>query len=164
MKILLALTPLAIILGIGCNQNQDSFRVSSGSVEVPPPDPRAKKMWKANLPEAKARAAKNGKLVFVDFTGSTWCPPCISLHEHVLTQKEFLDYAEQNFELVALDFPRDTSKASKPLIETALKYKVEGFPTIIVMEANGKELHRLVGFKNKNAKAYTADLKKALGR
>jgi len=82
----------------------------------------------------------------------------------VLTQTEFLDYAEQNFELVALDFPRDPSKAPKTLNEIALKYKVEGFPTIIIMEANGKELHRLVGFKNKNSKAYTADLKKALGR
>ena len=164
MKILLALAPLTMIVSIGCTQNQDSFRVSSESVEVPPPDPRAKKMWKANLPEAKTRAAKNGKFVFVDFTGSSWCPPCIALHEHVLTQKEFLDYAEQNFELVALDFPRDTSKAPKTLNEAALKYKVEGFPTIIVMEANGRELHRLVGFNYKNAKAYTADLKKALGR
>ncbi len=164
MKILLALALLTMIVSIGCTQNQDSFRVSSESVEVPPPDPRAKKMWKANLPEAKTRAAKNGKLVFVDFTGSSWCPPCIALHEHVLTQKEFLDYAEQNFELVALDFPRDTSKAPKTLNEAALKYKVEGFPTIIVMEANGRELHRLVGFNYKNAKAYTADLKKALGR
>jgi thiol-disulfide isomerase/thioredoxin len=164
MKILHALAPLSMIVSISCNQNQDYFRAGSGSGETPLPDPRAKKMWTANLPEAKTRAIKNGKLVFVEFTGSAWCPPCIALHEYVLTQTEFLDYAEQNFELVALDFPRDPSKAPKTLNEIALKYKVEGFPTIIIMEANGKELHRLVGFKNKNSKAYTADLKKALGR
>jgi len=64
-----------------------------------------------------------------------------ALHEHVLTQKEFLDYAEQNFELMTLDFPRDTSRAPKPLSEAALKYKIEGFSAIIVMKTNGKELH-----------------------
>jgi len=31
MKILLALAPLTMILGISCNHNQDYFRVSSGS-------------------------------------------------------------------------------------------------------------------------------------
>lgn len=164
MKILLSLIATTLLLATGCNQNQDDFRVSGASGETPSPDPRAETMWGSNLSEAKNRAAKNGKLVFVDFTGSTWCPPCIALHEHVLTQKEFLDYAGQNLELVALDFPRDTSEASEGLTELALQYQVKGFPTVIVMDAKGKELHRLVGFENKNAKAYTANLKKVLAR
>ena len=153
---------LTIMLGLtACGPQQSVYQ---NAAEAPPPDPRAKQLWGDNLDEAKAQAAKNNKLVFVDFTGSDWCPPCIALHEHVLTQPEFLDFAEQYLELVALDFPRDNEQVDPANARLALEYQVEGFPTVIVMDPQGKTLHRLNGFSNKNAKAYTADLKEALGK
>lgn len=158
----LPLICLTAMLGlIACGPQQNAYQ---NAAEVPSPDPRAKQLWGDNLEIAKAQAAKNNKLVFVDFTGSTWCPPCIALHEHVLTQPEFLDFAEQHLELVALDFPRDNEQVDPANARLALEYQVKGFPTVIVMDPQGKTLHRLKGFSNKNAKAYTADLKKALGK
>ncbi len=167
MKTLLTLIALTIITGTGCNQNQDSFRVNSGSGEAPAPDPRAEAMWGHNIIIAQSRAKENGKLVLLDFTGSDWCPPCMALHDFVLTQAEFLNYAEKNLELVELDFPKNKSidaKLAESNARLAEKYNIDGFPTIIVLNAAGKIVHRDVGYSGKNAKAYTANLQKALGR
>lgn len=161
MKFRTAIPLIATLATLACGPQQGAYQPTA---KAPPPDPRAQQMWGTDLTAAKTRAAQNNKLVLVDFTGSDWCPPCIALHEHVLTQPEFLDYAEQHLELVALDFPRDETKINPAHAQLALEYQVNGFPTIIVMDPQGKPIHRLKGFDNKNAKAFTADLKKALGQ
>ena len=167
MKTLLTLATLTIIVGTGCNQNQDAFRVDSEGSEAPTPDPRAEKLWGHDLTKAQTHAKGAGKLVLLDFTGSDWCPPCMALHDFVLTQTEFLDFAENHLELVELDFPKSKS-IDKELAERnaklAEKYNVDGFPTIIVLDTAGKMVHRDVGYSGKNAKAYTVALAKALGR
>ena len=133
----------------------------------PPPDPRFKQLWGDNLETAKAQAAKNNKLVFVNFTGSDWCPPCMALRDNVLTQKAFLDFAERNLELVFIDFPKNKPLDEKvELANRALaeQYNIKIFPTVLVLDADGTVVHRGEELENKNAKAYTADLKKALNK
>ena len=133
----------------------------------PPPDPRFKQLWGDNLETAKAQAAKNNKLVFVNFTGSDWCPPCKALHSRVLTQKAFLDFAEKNLELVVIDFPKNKPLDEKvELANRALaeQYNIKIFPTVLVLDVDGTVVHREEELDNKNAKAYTADLKKALNK
>ena len=127
----------------------------------------AEEGWLVDFEKAKAQAAKEGKAILMEFTGSDWCPPCMALHVYVLTQPEFLDYAEKNLELVEIDFPEN--KPIKKTVELANKslaekYKVQSFPTIIVMDAVGKILHRDEGYGRKNARTFTADLKTVLGR
>ena len=167
MKIGLTLALLTTIIVTGCDQNQGAFHADGESSKSSPPDPRAETMWGHNLTKAQTRAKAADKLVLIDFTGSDWCPPCMGLHDNVFTQKEFLDYAEKKLELVVIDFPKN-----KPLDETRERanqvlsrtYKVTGFPTVIVLDGSGKELHRSVGYGRQNAKTYTAKLQKALGR
>ena len=164
MKNIIAFTLIGLLLGIGCNYEPGTHY---GSAQKLKPDPRVEKMWVSDLAAAQARAKTSGKLVFIDFTGSDWCPPCMALYDNVLTQSEFLDYADKNLELVEIDFPRN-----KPINKTveltnrnlAEKYNVQSFPTLIVMDAAGKILHRDEGYGSQNAKAFTADLKAALGR
>ena len=133
----------------------------------PPPDPRFKQLWGDNLETAKAQAAKNNKLVFVNFTGSDWCPPCMALRDNVLTQKAFLDFAERNLELVFIDFPKNKPLDEKvELANRALaeQYNIKIFPTVLVLDVDGTVVHREEELDNKNARAYTADLKKALNK
>ena len=162
---LLPLICLTAMLGlIACGPQQNAYQ---NAAEVPSPDPRAKKLWGDNLEIAKAQAAKNNKLVFVDFTGSDWCPPCMALHDHVLTQKEFLDFAEKNLELVVIDFPKNKPLDEKvELANRALaeQYEIESFPTVLVLDGDGAVLHREEGFGNKNAQTHTTDLKQALNK
>src|SRR6266436_3849413 len=101
--------------------------------------------WSTDLPKALQQAKAEKKLVLMDFTGSDWCPPCKALHKNVLSSEAFADYAKKNLVLVDVDFPRqktlteELKKANEKLSE---RFKVEGFPTIVVLSEDGKELKK----------------------
>ncbi len=121
----------------------------------------AEGQWLTDLAKAQAKAKAEKKLVLLDFTGSDWCPPCKALHKNVLTAKEFIDFAGKHLVLVELDFPNskpqseELKKANKALSE---KFKIEGFPTVIVLDGEGKELSRETGYGGTPAKDYIAKL------
>ena len=103
-------------------------------------------LWLTDLPKAQAKAKAEKKLVLLDFTGSDWCGWCIKLKKEVFTKPEFVDYSKENLVLVEVDFPRNKKlsppqqKANDALAE---KYKVEGFPTLIVLNSEGKKIGEL---------------------
>jgi protein disulfide-isomerase len=107
------------------------------------------KTYAAALQEAKA----SNKLVFADFTGSDWCGYCMKLKTEVLDGDEFKKLAKDKLVLLEVDFPNakpqsdDVKKQNKQLAE---KFKIEGFPTVIIMDAGGKELGRIVGYDGKD--------------
>src|SRR6266853_5825857 len=106
--------------------------------------------WLTDVPKAVQQAKEENKLVMLDFTGSDWCGWCIKLNKDVFATQEFADYAKKNLVLVEVDFPRhkelaaDQKKANQALQE---KYKIEGYPTIIVLNPEGKKLGDL-GYMN----------------
>jgi protein disulfide-isomerase len=108
----------------------------------------AEDQWMTDLPKAQARAKAEKKLLLMDFTGSDWCPPCMALKKNVLSSPEFEKFAKDNLVLVEVDFPNskpqtgELKKANQALSD---KFKVEGFPTLIVLDSNGKELSRNLG-------------------
>jgi thioredoxin-related protein len=119
--------------------------------------------WKTDLPKALEQAKAEKKMVLLDFTGSDWCPPCKALHSTVLTSSEFSNFAKDNLILVELDFPRSkqqTAELKAANQELSKKYGIRGYPTIIVLDADGKELFRKVGYGGTAAKDYVADLAK----
>ncbi|RME93663.1 MAG: thioredoxin family protein [Verrucomicrobia bacterium] len=105
--------------------------------------------WLTSMDEALAKAKKENKLVLMDFTGSDWCFFCIKLEKEVFSTREFQEYAAKNLVLLKLDFPRkkklpaEQEKANRALME---KYKVRGFPTLVILSPEGKELDRKVGY------------------
>ena len=62
--------------------------------------------WETDYEKALAKAKAENKHVFLDFTGSDWCGPCIELRKRVLSSKEFADYAAKNLVLVEIDYPQ----------------------------------------------------------
>ncbi len=118
--------------------------------------------WLTDAPKAQAQAKKENKLVLLDFTGSDWCGWCIKLKGEVFDLKEFKDYADKNLVLVEVDFPRkkqlsaDQKKANNALQE---QYKIQGYPTIIVLNGEGKKVGEL-GYVKGGPKAFIAELDK----
>jgi len=116
--------------------------------------------WLTDLPKAQAQAKKENKLVMLDFTGSDWCGWCIKLKGEVFDLKEFKEYADKNLVLVEVDFPHkkelsaEQKKANNALQE---KYKIEGYPTIIVLNGDGKKVGQL-GYTKGGPKAFIAKL------
>ena len=81
-----------------------------------------------------------------------------------LSQKAFQDYAAKNLILVKLDFPRKSaqSPAEKQQNEAlAAKYKVRGYPTVLLMDGNGKVIGK-TGYRRGGAESYVRHLKDLL--
>jgi protein disulfide-isomerase len=119
-------------------------------------------VWLTNYESAARQAAAEKKLLLLDFTGSDWCSWCIRLDREVFSQAEFLAYAKDHLVLVKLDFPRQKpqTEAEKQQNERlSEKYKIEGFPTIIVLDPKGEKVGEL-GYEEGGAKAWLASLEK----
>jgi thioredoxin-related protein len=119
--------------------------------------------WLTDLPKALDLAKAQNKVVLVEFTGSDWCPPCKALHKNVMTSPEFQAYAEKNLVLVEADFPHhkaqsdELQKANKALAD---KFGLEGFPTVVVLDAKGRQLSKTVGYDGGKPGAFIAELEK----
>ncbi len=74
------------------------------------PTAQADEGWVVDFEKAKAQAAKEGKSILMEFTGSDWCPPCKALHKNVLIKDVFKTEMPKSFVLLKLDSPRDKSK------------------------------------------------------
>ena len=105
--------------------------------------------WYIDLAEGQAAAKRENKLVFIDFTGSDWCGWCMKLKSEVFTTPEFVNYARTNLVLVEIDLPRFKPISPEALAKNEalqVKFRAEGLPTLIVLDAQGKELWRLGGY------------------
>ena len=96
---------------------------------------------------------------------TNWCPPCIALHEKVLSTKAFLNFAKEHFVLVTVDFPQNKIQPDN-LVQAnrilAREFRVESFPTVLILDANGTEVHRVNGYNGASAADYLKALKKNL--
>src|SRR5262249_51123525 len=122
-------------------------------------------VWLTDLAAAKAQAAKEGKTVLIDFTGSDWCPWCIKLKQEILSQTEFEDYASRNLVLVEIDFPRrkpQPEAVKKASSDLANRYRIQGYPTLVFLNPQGNEVRRS-GYQPGGAHPFVQSLAKLTG-
>ena len=127
MKKLVVLPVLLMMLFAGCSKSGTSDNLN----------------WKTDLNDALAVAKKENKVVLVNFTGSDWCVWCKRLSNEVFSKSEFEDFAEKNLVLVKIDFPRNIQQSNATKYynqQLADMYGVEGFPTVILLDKNGRGL------------------------
>jgi thioredoxin-related protein len=118
--------------------------------------------WGTDLEKALEQAKKEKKSVLVEFTGSDWCPPCIAMRKNVFSKKEFVDAASKNFILVELDFPKGDKELKKKNDPYAKQYSIEGFPTVILLDHEGKEFTRFFASEHPTTEKFLAHLKAAM--
>jgi protein disulfide-isomerase len=127
--------------------------------------PAAEGEWLTNFEAALAKAKKEKKVVLADFTGSDWCGWCIRLKDEVFSKPEFQAWAKEHVVLLEVDFPRkkqlpeDLQKQNKKLQQ---EYKIEGYPTIVFLDAKGKDIGRS-GYVEGGPAAWIAAAEKELG-
>ncbi|MEP4077860.1 thioredoxin family protein [Haloferula sp.] len=118
--------------------------------------------WSTDLDKAFKDAKAQDKPVLVEFTGSDWCPPCIMMRKKVFSQKEFVSAASKDFILVELDFPNGDPEVKKKNDPYAKKYKIEGFPTVILFDSDGDEFSRFYASEHPSTEAFLTHLKNSL--
>jgi len=105
--------------------------------------------WMTDYNAALAKAKKENKLLFINFTGSDWCGWCKKLDAEVFSTDEFKSYAAKNLVMLFVDFPakKELSKEQKKANdELKQKYGVRGFPTIVVLNGSGQKVFEKVGY------------------
>jgi thioredoxin-like negative regulator of GroEL len=95
--------------------------------------------FEGTLEQALNQAKVESKLVFVD-VGAYWCPPCHELDEKVFTQPNVAAWMSERMIPVHID----AEKGEGP--ELVERYRVQAYPTMLVLEANGIEKGRVVDF------------------
>ncbi|MFH1466280.1 MAG: thioredoxin family protein [Pseudomonadota bacterium] len=119
---------------------------------APPPEPAAAPAL--SWVDALALAAADGEPLLLDF-GATWCPPCQQLAAEVLHAPEHAG-ALFSVHLVPVDADRPESWELKD------RFAVGGYPTLLLVDPEGREIARTVGYSG--AEPFLAWLDGARGR
>ena len=121
----------------------------------------AKPGWIENFDEAQKLALSQKKHVLVDFTGSDWCGYCIRLDRDVFAKPDFKEFGEKNLILLEVDFPKGKPQPPELVKQNeslGRKFRVEGYPTLVLLNPEGKEVKRWVG----GGETFFAELKAAV--
>ena len=124
----------------------------------------AEPVWHTRYDDAVAAAREAGRPILANFTGSDWCGWCKKLKAEVFDQPAFREWAAARVVLLEVDFPRRREQPEalrRQNEELAERHGVEGFPTVVLLSADGDELAR-AGYEPGGAEAWTAKVDAAL--
>lgn len=92
--------------------------------------------WQETLDKAKAE----DKAIFMDCYTS-WCGPCKKLAKEVFPNEELGAYFNEHFISIKVDMEKGEGITLKDQL------KVSAFPTMLFLNTNGEEMHRVVGYR-----------------
>lgn len=87
-------------------------------------------------------AKEQSKLIFMDCYTS-WCGPCKALAKNVFTQEKVGEFFNSRF----INVKYDMEKGDGKMLYARYKQNIIGFPTLLLIDANGKVLQQLAGYK-----------------
>lgn len=93
--------------------------------------------WYKSFEEGLKAAKEEKKPLMVDFEAD-WCIWCKRLDETTYKNSQVIALSKK---FIPVKVNCDTDK------DTAHKYKVTGLPTIIFMNTEGQEIHRVIGYR-----------------
>jgi thiol-disulfide isomerase/thioredoxin len=146
---------------VGVKAAGDGEGTSAGATQPSAPAIAAAQ-WTTDYAAALRQAKTEKKKVFLFFTGSDWCGWCKKLDREILGTSDFKAYASTNFILVKLDFPRGISQSPQLKAtnqKLAQQYGIEGYPTVIVLNSDGKNVGQL-GYMEGGPKPFIGELRK----
>lgn len=82
-------------------------------------------------------AAQENKLILADFS-AVWCPSCRKLDKEVLSEPAVKSSINKQYIFTRIEYESDEGRA---LVE---KYGIQGLPTLLVLDKQGRVQRRLV--------------------
>ena len=155
---------IALVIAVHRNEAKTAAQKETPPTQLAPASNAPIGTWTTDYKKAQEEAKASHKLLLLDFTGSDWCGFCIQLDKAILQQPQFKDYASKNLVLMEVDFPRrkaQSAETQKQNMELARRYQIEGFPTLVVLNGEGKTVWRYDGLYQGGIAAFLAELDKA---
>lgn len=158
-NIIIVLTLLLLLVPtIGCAQKKVDAKVDAKTGEL---------NWLEDYDLALQTASNEEKIVLINFTGSDWCGWCKKLVAEVFSKPEFANYANKNLVLLMLDFPSNfkelPANVQKERQQLQEKYKVRGYPTILLTNAQGEVIAQ-TGYQAGGAEKYVEHLAELINK
>ena len=135
LLILTAITAAVTLVGTACGRSEPAQTAvaetvtNHGTVTVE---------WEKDLPAAIERAQSEGKPVLVNFYAD-WCVWCKRLESTTLRDAKVAALLSDRVIPVNLDVDGDGRELSN-------QYRVDGLPTVLVLDASGREIGRIPGY------------------
>lgn len=122
----------------GMTEAEERERSDATAVDRAAPRAATPLAFGADLTAAMAEAKASGRRVFVDFQ-TTWCGPCRTMEQLVYTADEVVKAAAGT---IAVKLDGDVER------ELTRRYGVTAYPTMLLLDADGAEVRRLVGYQH----------------
>lgn len=118
--------------------------------------------WIRSYDEAMAAAEQTGRPVLTIFTGSDWCPHCVTLEKKVLDSEQFLAWAEHRVVLLMIDLPQQgiSQDERNARSRVCIKYGVRTFPNTVLIAPDGAKIMAQSGYHGQSPEAWLASLEK----
>ena len=94
--------------------------------------------WGTDLNQAMQEAKATNKSIFVDFYAD-WCAYCKEMDEVTYENPQVKEKLTKNYVLLKVDVDKNPDISSK--------YKAYSLPTMIIMDSNGNEIKRIIGYQ-----------------
>ncbi len=118
--------------------------------------------WMTDIDAALAKGKQENKPVLAEFTGSDWCPPCMMMHKKVFSKSAFTQVASKSYILVKIDIPQGNKALYEKNAKVLSKYKVEGVPTVILFNSEGKEFDRFIASSFPSIQSFLSKIDQSL--
>jgi len=111
--------------------------------------PKGVDFFNGTFKQALAKAKKENKLVMFD-AYTTWCGPCKVLKTKVFPNKELGEYINKHFVSIGVDMEAGEG------IQLSNMYPVDGYPTILFLDGEGKVKKKILGLPRGGAQELLA--------
>ena len=135
-RTLLILAAAALVASSACNRSEPKAQETVDTVS----NHRTVAVeWEKDLPSALARAKDEGKPVLVNFYAD-WCVWCKRLDSTTLRDARVATFLQDQVVPLSLDVEGEGRALSN-------EYRVDGLPTVIVLDGGGQEIGRIPGYR-----------------
>jgi len=123
---------------------------------------QANDRWLRDYEDAMAAAERTGRPVLTIFTGSDWCPHCVTLEKKVLESEQFLAWATDRVVLLMIDLPQQgiSQDERNARSRVCIKYGVRTFPNTVLIAPDGAKIMAQSGYHGQTPEAWLAALEK----
>jgi thiol:disulfide interchange protein len=99
------------------------------------------KIFQGSYEEVLSLAKIENKKIFID-AYAVWCGPCKMLDKNTLTNQTVIELLNKEF----IVFKFDAEKGEGKIL--AEKFMIKEYPTLMVLDSNGKLVSKSIGYKN----------------